>query len=116
MVMGNNLVIAALIVIAVIVGRVLWCSLLLVTSCPEEVNCLIVENFLPLVGGKVLGFTAPQNGYKSTVKNVVDLLRGSRTHQLGRVEEQVEVAQGTEGVRPTLPELHRGPTSWLVGV
>lgn len=76
MVMGNNLVITAFIVIAVIICRVLRCSLFLVTPCPDEVDCLIVEDFLPLVGGKVLGLTAPQNGYKSMIRNLVDTLRG----------------------------------------
>ena len=64
MVMGNDLVITAFIVIAVIVCRVLRRSLLLVASCPNEVHCLIVEDFLPFVEGKVLGFTTSQQSYK----------------------------------------------------
>jgi hypothetical protein len=103
MVMGNNLVITAFIVIAMIVSRVLRCSLFLVTSCPDEVYRLIVEDLFPLVGGKVLGFTTPQHGYKSIVRNLVDTLRGGKTHRRGRVEERAEVVRGNEGARPILP-------------
>jgi hypothetical protein len=58
MIMGNNLIIAAFVVIAVIVYIILRCSLLLFTSRSDEVYHLIVEDFPLLVGGKVLGLAA----------------------------------------------------------
>ena len=50
MVMGNNLVIAALIIITIIVGGILRRCTLLVTSCPDKVYRLVVKDFLLLVG------------------------------------------------------------------
>ena len=67
--MGNNLVIATLVVVTVVVCGVLRRCPLLVTSCPDEVHRLIVEDFLPLVRGKVLDLTTLQNGYKRAVRN-----------------------------------------------
>ena len=67
--MGNKLVIATFIVVTVIICSVLRCCLLLVTSCPNEVYGLVVKDFLLLVGGKVLGLTTLQDGYKRTVRN-----------------------------------------------
>ena len=51
--MGDDLVITALVVVTVIVSGVLWCGLLLVTSCPDEVDRLVIQYFLLLVGGEV---------------------------------------------------------------
>lgn len=62
MVMGHNLIVTTLVVIAVIVCGGLRCSLFLVTSCSDEVYRLIVENFLLLVGGKILHLVAFQDG------------------------------------------------------
>ena len=69
MIMGNNLVIATLVVITVIVCGVLRCRAFLVTSCPDEVYRLIVQNFLLLVGGKVLSLATLQDGCKRMVRN-----------------------------------------------
>jgi len=69
MVMGNNLVITAFIVVTVIICGVLRRCLLLAASCANEVYCLVVKDFLPLVGGKVLGLTTLQDGYKRIVRN-----------------------------------------------
>ena len=53
MVMGNDLVIATLIVVTVVVSGIIRCCLLLVTSCPDEVDRLVVQYFLLLVWGEV---------------------------------------------------------------
>ena len=55
MIMGNNLIIAAFVVIAVIVYGILRCSLLFFASRSDEVYHLIVKDFPLFVGGKVLG-------------------------------------------------------------
>jgi len=51
--MGNDLVITTLIVVTVIVSGVLRCRLLLVTPCSDEVDRLVVQYFLLLVGREV---------------------------------------------------------------
>ena len=61
MVMGNDLVIATLVVVTIIVRGVLRCRLFLVTSGPNEVDRLVVQYFLLLVGGEVQGLAALQD-------------------------------------------------------
>lgn len=103
-VMGNNLVITTFIVVTIIICGVLWCCLLLVTSCPDEVHRLIVEYFLLLVRGKILGLTTLQNGYKRAVRSrsmnqdVVERTSGgqrrSRWEWLGETKELVQLLLG----------------------
>jgi hypothetical protein len=110
MVMVNDKVVAAVVVVAVVVRWFVRMRKFLLAAGPDVIHRRVIKDLLPLVIRQILSLAALEDGYKSSVRERHNKMRTDRTYWKGSGEVPVAKAPGNVAVRPIPPGLLRAPT------